>query len=417
LAALSVTTLWRHRGFLRLWGAQAASTLGTCIGREAIQLSAVMVLGSGPLDLAWLNVAVSLPYLLFGLAAGVLIDRVRRRPLLIAADLVRAGLLATIPLAAWLGAFSLAHLLVAVFLVATCSLIFDAAHQSYVPTLIEKRWLLDANAKQESTSAASEIVGPPIGGMLVQALGAPVAILCDAVSYLASALLLWRLPHQEPALAESANARVTWDDLKIGFFIVFRHPLFRPLAIAKIIRSTCVGAIGAFYVLYLIRDLHVSPAALGIIVGCGGAAAFAAAVLTTRIAAATPAGAGMVIGIVAATVGQAMLPLAGLLVGTWAVIPLLVLGQLASDFGLGYTLSLERTLRQHHIDNAVLGRASVVISMCGNVPGPIGAILAGLFAERFGLTPVLWACVAGYALSPLVLLSSKVRTLPKVEVA
>ena len=125
----------------------------------------------------------------------------------------------------------------------------------------------------------------------------------------------------------------------------------------------------------------------------------------------------MVVGIVAATIGQAMLPLAGLLVGTWAVIPLLVLGQLASDFGLGYTLSLERTLRQHLIDNAVLGRASVVISMCGNVPGPIGAILAGVFAERFGLTPVLWACVAGYALSPLVLLCSKVRSLPKVEPA
>src|SRR6185369_16390653 len=178
-----MTSLRRHRGFLHLWGAQATSTFGTRIGREAIQLSAVMLLGSGPLDLAWLNLAVSLPYLLFGLAAGILIDRVRRRPLLIATDLIRAGLLATIPLAAWIGAFSLAHLLIAVFLVTACTLVFDAAQQSYMPTLIEKRWLLDANAKQESTAAASEIIGPPIGGLLVQALGAPIAILCDAVSY------------------------------------------------------------------------------------------------------------------------------------------------------------------------------------------------------------------------------------------
>jgi Transmembrane secretion effector len=112
-----MTTLWRHRGFLHLWGAQATSAFGTRIGREAIALSAVILLGSGPLDLAWLNLAVSLPYLLFGLAAGILIDRMRRRPLLIATDLVRAGLLATIPIAAWLGAFSLAQLLIVVFLV------------------------------------------------------------------------------------------------------------------------------------------------------------------------------------------------------------------------------------------------------------------------------------------------------------
>lgn len=375
-----------------------------------------MLLGSGPLDLAWLNLAMSLPYLIIGLAAGVLIDRVRRRPLLIATDLIRAGLLMTIPIAAWLGGFSLAQLLVVVFVVMACSLVFDAAHQAYMPTLIEKRWLLDANAKQESTSAASEIVGPPIGGLLVQLLGAPIAILCDAISYIVSALLLWRLPHDE-ALPEHNRTRVTWDDLKAGFLIVFRHRLFRPLALAKIIRAICGGAIGAFYVLYLIRDLQVSPAALGIIVGCGGAAAFAAAIVTTRIAAATHAGPGMIVGIAAAALGNVLLPLAGFFVGTWLVIPLLVLGQLISDFGLAYAFSLERALRQHHIDNAVLGRASVVISMCGNVPGPIGAILAGVFAERFGLTPVLWACVAGYALSLPVLFCSRIRALSGVEVS
>jgi MFS family permease len=412
-----MTTLWRHRGFLHLWGAQATSAFGTRIGREAIALSAVMLLGSGPLDLAWLNLAMSLPYLLFGVAAGVLIDRVRRRPLLIATDLIRAGLLATVPIAAWLGGFSLAQLLIVVFVVMSCSLVFDCAHLAYTPTLIEKRWLLDANAKQESTAAASEIVGPPIGGLLVQTLGAPVAILCDAVSYLVSALLLWRLPHSEAPPAHGDGARVTWDDLKVGFLIIFRHRLFRPLALAKIIRAICGGAIGAFYVLYLIRDLQVSPAALGIIVGCGGAAALAAAVVTTRIAAATPAGPGMIAGIAAAALGHVLLPLAGVFVGSWLVIPLLVLGQLISDFGLAYAFSLERALRQHHIDNAVLGRAAVVISMCGNVPGPIGAILAGVFAERFGLTPVLWACVAGYALSVPVLLASRIRTLPRVELS
>ncbi len=125
----------------------------------------------------------------------------------------------------------------------------------------------------------------------------------------------------------------------------------------------------------------------------------------------------MVAGIIAATLGHALIPLAGFFVGTWAVIPLLILGQIVSDFGLAYALSMERALRQHHIDNAVLGRASTVVSMCGNVPGPLGAILAGIAAEHIGLSPVLWACVGLYALSPLVLLFSSVRSLPRIEAA
>ena len=201
----AMTPLWRHRGFLHLWGAQATSAFGTRIGREAIQLGAVMLLGATPLEFAWLNVAASLPYLLFGLFAGVLIDRVRRRPLLIATDLARAALLLSIPLAAWIGQFSLVQLLVVTFLVTSCSVIFDSAHQAYVPTLIGKDQLLDANSKQESTAAASEIVGPPVGGILVQALGAPIAILCDAVSYVVSALLLWRIPSRPLTMLESRN--------------------------------------------------------------------------------------------------------------------------------------------------------------------------------------------------------------------
>jgi hypothetical protein len=154
---------------------------------------------------------------------------------------------------------------------------------------------------------------------------------------------------------------------------------------------------------------------LGVIVGCGGAAAFAAALVTARIAAATPAGPGIIAGFAAAALGNALLPLAGLMIGTWAVIPLLILGQLFSDFGLAYAFSLERALRQHRIDNALLGRASIAIAMCGNVPGPIGAVLAGIAAEFVGLTPVLWVCAAGYALSPLVILLSDVRRLRRIE--
>lgn len=409
-----MTSLWRHRGFLHLWGAQATSTLGNRIGREAIALSAVILLGATPLDLAWLNLAQALPYVVFGLAAGVLIDRLRRRPILIATDLIRAGLLIGLCSFAWAGWLSLALLLGIMFLVTACTIVFDSAHQSYLPTLIEKRHLVDANAKQESTAAASEIVGPPIGGVLVQMLGAPFAILCDALSYLASALLLWRVPDHEAGRI-SLGGRITFAEAKAGFQVVFRHPLLRPLVIAKTIRCICGGAVGAFYVLYVFGELNVSAGMLGVIVGFGGAAALAAALVTARIAATTPAGPGIIAGFAAAAIGTALIPLAGLMVGTWAVIPLLILGQLFGDFGLAYAFSLERALRQHRVDNALLGRVSIAIAMCGNVPGPVGAILAGIAAEFIGLTPVLWVCAAGYALSPLVILLSDVRRLRRVE--
>ena len=409
-----MTSLWRHRGFLHLWGAQAASTFGNRIGREAITLAAVILLGASPLDLAWLNLANALPYVVFGLAAGVAVDRMRRQPLLIATDLIRAGLLILLCVAAWHGSLSLALLLVIMFLVTSCTILFEGAHQSYLPTLIEKQHLVDANAKQESTAAASEIVGPPIGGVLVQTLGAPFAILCDALSYVASALLLWRVTDRESP-REASGSRVTFAEMHAGFRVVFRHPLFRSLAIAKAIRAICGGAVGAFYVLYVFGELHVSAGMLGVIVGCGGAAAFLAALVTTRIAAATPTGPGIIAGFAAAALGNALLPAAGLMIGTWAVIPLLILGQLFGDFGLAYAFSMERALRQHRIDNALLGRAAIAIAMCGNVPGPIGAILAGVAAEYFGLTAVLWVCAAGYALSPLVILLSDVRQLRHVE--
>jgi MFS family permease len=408
------SSLWRHSGFLHLWGAQAVSTLGNRIGREAITLAAVILLGASPMDLAWLNLASALPYVFFGLAAGVLIDRVRRRPLLIAADLIRAALLVLLCLAALLGVLHLALLLAVMFLVTSCNVLFDSAHHTYIPTLIDKRHLVDANAKQESTAAAAEIVGPPIGGVLVQSLGAPFAILCDAISYLVSALLIWRVPDREKP-REGATGRVTFEEMRVGFRVIFGHRLFRPLALAKTIRAICGGAVGAFYVLYVFGELQVSAAMLGVVVGFGGVAALLAAIVTTRIARVTPAGPGIIAGFAAAALGNALLPLAGLMIGTWAVIPLLILGQLLGDFGLAYAFSMERALRQHRIDNALLGRATIAIAMCGNVPGPIGAILAGVAAEYVGLTPVLWVCAAGYAMSPLLLLLSDVRGLRRVE--
>ena len=415
--AVARSSLWRHKGFLHLWAAQAASTLGTRIGREALLLSAIILLAATPLDMALLNLATALPYLVFGLFAGVLADRWRRRRILIGTDIGRALLLISIPLSVWLDAFTLTQLVLVILAVTACSLWFDIANQAYLPTLIDRDLLIDANAKQEAAGATAEIVGPPVGGLIVRGLGAPAAILVDALSYLVSAFLLWRLPHDE-VLRKERPPRLSLADFKTGFAVQWRHNLFRPLLAAKFCRGLFGGTIGAFYALYVFGELKLDAFQLGIVVACGGLAALSAALVTRWLATRTPLGPGMIAGYGMATIGMALIPLAGEFAGTTLLMVPLILGQLIGDSGLAYALAIERSLRQSLIDEALLGRVASATGILGNAPAPLGAIAGGIAATYWGLMPVLWIAAGGYAVGWLIIACSPIRhyrTLPTFQ--
>ncbi|HVM83627.1 MAG TPA: MFS transporter, partial [Candidatus Binatia bacterium] len=178
------------RDFRRVLAAFAVSSLGTKVAREAVPLTAVLVLQAGPGALSLLGVAATLPALALGLLAGVWVDRQRRRPLMIAADLIRGLALLSVPLAAWLGLLTIAQLFIVVMAVAALSLLFNVADAAFLPELVERGRLAKANAARETIDATSEVIGPPVCGVLVQTITAPMALLIDALSYLASALLL-----------------------------------------------------------------------------------------------------------------------------------------------------------------------------------------------------------------------------------
>jgi predicted MFS family arabinose efflux permease len=248
--------------------------------------------------------------------------------------------------------------------------------------------------------------------VLVQVLTAPTALLLDAVSYLVSALFLFRMRHAEPAVSRQAERRRTLHQIAEGMGALWHQPILRPLLLARAIRTFFGGMIGPFYVLYVIRHLGVTPAVMGVIIACGGLAALAGAALVPWLNARIPAGPGLIGAFAVKTVGLACLPLAGLAPGL--VIPLLVLQQILQDSVTSYFAVNERTLRQKLVPNRQLGRVAATIAVVNNGPIPLGALIAGLLVQVVSLDTVLWIAVAGYALSPLVALLSPVRGLRRI---
>lgn len=400
------------RDFRRLMAAFAVSSLGTKVAREAVPLTAVLVLNAGPGALSLLGIAATLPVLILGLFAGVWVDRWRRRPLMIAADLLRFAAVISVPIAAWCDLLTIAQLFAVVMVVAALSLLFTVADAAYLPSLVEPDRLTKANAARETIDATAEIAGPPAGGVLVQVLTAPAALLIDAVSYLVSALFLFRMTHVEPVAQARAPQRRVLQEIAEGLRALWHHPILRPLLLARAIRTFFGGMIGPFYVLYLVKHLGISPAVMGVLIACGGLAALAGAALVPWLNARVPAGPGLIGAFAIKTVGLAMLPLAGLF--PVLVLPLLLLQQLLQDSVTAYFAVNERTLRQKLVPNRQLGRVAATISVVNDGPIPLGALIAGLLVQIVSLDTVLWIGVAGYALSPVVALLSPVRSLRRI---
>src|ERR1700688_2559292 len=236
--------LWTDPDFLKLWTAQAISELGSRITREGIPLTALLVLHAGAARMGLLNALGGIAVLVFGLAAGVWIDRLRRRPVLIAADLGRAALLASIPAAALAGRLAMAQLYVVAALAGVMTVFFDVADQSYLPALVDRDRILEANSKLTLSSTIAEIAGPGLTGFLVQAITAPIAILFDALCFLASALLLAGIRKREPPPPRRPPEHVLTATLA-GMRQIFADPVLRPLGLRSATAARACGPRGS----------------------------------------------------------------------------------------------------------------------------------------------------------------------------
>lgn len=401
-------SLWRQRDFMKLWAGQTISEIGSRITREGLPLAAVLVLNARPSEMGFMTAVGAAATLLMGLAAGGWADRMRRRPIMIASDLARAALLASIPVAAVMGRLTMAQLYIVTALTGLCTVFFDVAYQTYIPALVERENLLEANSKLAMTSAAAEIAGPGLTGVLVQTITAPIAILYDALSFLVSAASVGfiRKPEAKPGLPEVHHLQ---QETVAGLRFIFRHPMLRPIACFSATTFFFFGFIGPLYVLYSIRVLHFPPALLGALVALGGAGSLLGATLAPRASRRFGPGPTLIGSIVIVVACYAMLPLAH---GTIAMAAMyIVVQQLGGDTAFTVFNIKEITLRQTLTPDQLLGRVNGAMQLLTRGIYPIGAVACGFISERVGVRGTIGIAILGIALSSLWLIASPLRGL------
>jgi MFS family permease len=401
--------LWRHPDFLRLWSAETVSQFGTQISLLALPLAAIDVIHASAFEVAALTTVEFLPFLLVSLPAGVWVDRLRRRPILVAGDLARAALLASIPIAYAFDALTMWQLYAVGFFVGIATVFFDVAYQSYLPSLVERRQLVDGNAKLEISRSAAQIGGPGLAGVLVELLKAPTAILFDAVSFLGSALFLFRIRKTEGSpQGEGATRGRMRDELREGLAYVLRHPYLKNIAACTALFNFFGNFIWAVLLVFARRELDLSPAAIGLAFMLGNLGPLIAALTANRIS--NRFGVGPTI-IGASVVGGPMFLLIPFAPHGNASIAVLASAFIVGGFtGVVYNVT-QVSLRQAITPERIQGRMNSVMRFIVWGVIPLGALAGGALTTWIGLKETLIVGGIGTCLPFLPVLFSPVRAL------
>jgi MFS family permease len=410
---VTAQSLWRHVDFLKLWAGQTVSELGSVVTRTAVPLVALLLLGAGPLQMALLVVSGSLAVLLVGLFAGAWVDRLRRRPLLIWADAIRAVLLLSIPIAQVFHVLGMLQLYVVMFFEACLGSLFDAAYPAYVPSLIGVERVVEGNAKLATSGSIAEIGGPGLAGALVQFFSAPFAILVDAISFAVSALSLLLIRSPEPARPQRTEATPIRGEIVEGLQLVRRHRVLFPMALRSVIAHVAGSFYGVLYTLYLLQELHLNPLLLGIVISAGGVGSLVGSLFAQRVINRLGIGPALIWTAIGASILGILTPLAQgpLLLATLMVfIPQLVGDGLQTIEGVA-----EISLIQGLIPDRVLGRVNATLEVFSHgIAYPIGALAAASIAGVVGLRGGIAIGWAGMAISLLLLVLSP---LPRIRKA
>lgn len=398
--------LWRNSDFLKLWTGQSISELGSQVSGLAIPLLAAINLDATPLEFSLLGVLGFLPFILFALPAGVWVDRLRRRYILIIGDAARAILLALIPVLWALHVLQIWHLMILQFVIGIFTVFFDVAYQSYLPALIEREDLVDGNSKLQLTVSVAQTGGPPMSVALMQAVGTANAIIADCLSFVVSTIFMLTMRHREdPPKPEAGQKRPKmWPQVKEGLNWVVRHRWLRPVAI-------CTGSSNFFsqlsfgiLILYMVRTLHLSKPEIAAVFVAGPVGSIAAGLFTNRVN--KRIGVGRTI--LWTSIGFAF---AGFLFPTAPPsfpLPSLMIGSVIFGFAaVAYNIT-QVSLRQAITPERLQGRMNAAMRWVVWGTIPLGALTGGAIATEWGLKSALWVGAIGGAFTFLPIFLSSI---------
>nr|BFE59783.1 MFS transporter [Dactylosporangium thailandense] len=376
--------LWRDADFVKFWSAESLSLLGAQVSLVAIPLLAVTTLSATPLQMGFVNAAQTAPFLLFTLLAGVWVDRVRRLPLLRAANLGRAVVYGVIPLTIALDLMNIGLLGVLVFVGATLTVVFDLAYQSYLPSLVGQDDLIDANSRLEGSRSFAQAAGPGLGGLLVGVLTAPIAILVDAVTYLISAVTLLTVRRKEPAPEPDPGPQTSLlTQIGRGVRLAVSNTYLRALGAEAATYNLFNQMLWAVLILFLSRSLHLSALTIGIVLSAEGVGALLGSTVAARLSRRHGLGRTLIASIAVANLAPLLIPFAG--GGPAVAAGIAGLALFVNGAGLSIYAIQAISVRQAAVTSDVLGRTNAGYRFAVTGAAAIGAIAGGALGEWLGL--------------------------------
>jgi len=406
--------LVRHPDFRRLWAADALSQVGTQITAIALPLLAIRVLDAGVFEVGLLTTFEFLAFLIIGLPAGAWVDRMRRRSVLVGGDLGRAVLLGSLPLAWWLDVLTLPQVYVVALLTGACTVFFDVAYQSYLPHLVGREHLVEGNAKLQGTQSVAQVAGPTAGGLLVQALTAPYAILLDALSFLWSAVWIGTISAREPK-PERAPDRNLVREIREGLTFVLGHRLLRAIA-ACTATSNLFSNVAMVALLVLLADpaeLNLSAGTIGLLFSASAVGGLLGALVARRFAGWVGQGQTLWITILIEAAATIAMPFVERGWQLW------LLGASSALIGVAVVIYniTQVSFRQLLCPERLLGRmnATIRFAVWGTIP--VGSLIGGVLGSTIGLRPTLWVAVAGSFTAFLPVFFSPLRRMRELPTA
>ncbi|PAD21333.1 MFS transporter [Terribacillus saccharophilus] len=405
-------TLFSNRVFLNFWIGQTVSMFGSQISIMALPLTAVLIFDASTMEMGIYQAVASAPYLIIGLFAGVWIDRVRRRPLVIYSNLATGIILSLVPLLAWLGLLNMTFMYIILFLFGTSTLIFELSFLSFIPNIVDKKDLTEANSKLQSSRSVSRIIGPNLAGPLISIFTAPFAILIDSFSFLISFLFLRSIPVEENAKKKQSFRRI-WSEIGIGLKTIFNNPILISLSASTATINFFHTTFAAIFMIFLVKQIGLTPLQIGLVMGISSSGTLLGAFVARKLS--------VNLGIGTTIIGAT----SSIVIGTFVIaispnsllvaLPMITIGQFLS--GLGNTIYVinQVSLRQTITPDEILGKVNASSQFLSRGAMPFAGIFGGSIGSWFGLKIALLITAIGFLLSVVWLLLSPLKAIKTVD--